>query len=116
MKVVYTALSKSGPQPLKTRINPDQRGILFGPDHNVRMKPIKPQTASDLLVMDDEKEAQREDRLSPQQRLTLIRIAGDKYGEKLTKRSTKVPEDPYTKRKGETTEDYIKSINLLLGT
>jgi len=114
MKVRYEAYSKSGPQPIKKRIDDNIRALVFGPDHvTSRWGKCTPKTAAEVLEVDDSRTKDSDNKLSPQQRLTLLHIAGEEYGKETKSKGNRVPANPYTKRKGETIEDYVKRINSL---
>lgn len=112
----YRADKKSGPVVVRLTQVQAGRNVVFGPDKCERAKrPVTKKTASELLVADDNKRkngVRPENLLTAVQRETLVARAGDNYSDRLEE--NKKPVDPFQKRKGETTEEYISRINRLL--
>lgn len=103
----YYPSSKSGPHVQAGPGDPSARNMVFGTDHNVRWKRCRKKTARELL----EKEEETPGTFTKVQRLTLEALAGKKPG---TAKRSKKPVDPFDKLQGETPEEYVKRITVLV--
>ena len=97
----WRADPKSGPHIIKGPVKSARVIHLAGEDKGHGGKPCSPATAAELLHRDDEKPGL----LTADQRQTLELKAKKKY--------KKI--DPFLKRPTETTEEYIRRINNLVG-
>jgi hypothetical protein len=101
MVQIWVVDPKSGPHIIRGPVKSARIIHLAGEEKGFRGKPCSPATAAELLHRDDDSPGL----LSSEQRQLLEAKAAKKY--------KKI--DPFLKRSTETTEEYVRRINKLVG-